>query len=63
MSLSLLLLHTVKLFCCSLGSGIRAEYADFNTIDYHKLPKIIQEQVDNDKNCTGYGKNRIVFRC
>lgn len=45
---------------CS-DSDMRAEYADLNTIDPHKLPKIVQEQVD-DKNCVGHGKNRIVFR-
>ncbi|KAG2367557.1 hypothetical protein BDR07DRAFT_1457812 [Suillus spraguei] len=44
------------------GSGIRIENTDFNTLDPHKLPKIIQQQVDNDKHCVGYGKNRIVFR-
>ncbi|KIK40554.1 hypothetical protein CY34DRAFT_87100 [Suillus luteus UH-Slu-Lm8-n1] len=41
---------------------MRAAYADLNTIDPHKLPKIVQEQIDNDKNCVGYGKTRILFR-
>ncbi|KAG1767102.1 hypothetical protein EDD22DRAFT_773523 [Suillus occidentalis] len=54
--------HTVKPCCCSSDSGIRAAYADLNTIDPHKLPKIVQEQIDNDKNCVGYGKTRILFR-
>ncbi|KAG1788551.1 uncharacterized protein HD556DRAFT_1245010 [Suillus plorans] len=54
-----------KTICCSLdpkSRSTRAEYVEFNTIDSHKLPKIIQQQVDNEKNCTGYGKNRVVFR-
>ncbi|KAG1814717.1 uncharacterized protein BJ212DRAFT_348952 [Suillus subaureus] len=28
----------------------------------HKLPQTTQHQVDTNKHCTGYGKNRIVFR-
>lgn len=41
----------------------RVEFADFGSIDPHKLPKSVQEQVDNDESCVGYGKNRIIFRC
>jgi hypothetical protein len=45
-----------------LDATTRAEYADFGRIDPHKLPKSVQEQVDNDESCVGYGKNRIIFR-
>jgi hypothetical protein len=51
-----------KLFRCSLDAMSRAEYADFSTINPHKLPKSVQDQCDNDKPCVGYGKNRIIFR-
>lgn len=40
----------------------RAEYTDFNTINFHKLPNIIQQQADNEEHCVGYGKSRVVFR-
>jgi hypothetical protein len=53
---------TVKLSCRSSDSGMRAKYADFLKINPHKVPETFQEQVDNDKNCIGYGKNRIIFR-
>ncbi|KAG2338241.1 hypothetical protein BDR05DRAFT_940720, partial [Suillus weaverae] len=57
-----MLLYTVELYRCSLDAISRAEYADFSTINPHKLPKSVQEQTDNDKHCVGYGKNRIIFR-